>query len=555
MTVHLSFLLIITGLTGIHSLTVSKVSVKAGDSISIPCLYDSQYMNHVKYLCKGYFWSSCSDAVKTNQQNSGKFSISDDKSRGIFTVTIKDLTDKDTDYWCKVEIDGGLDVGEYFQLSVTGGTPSLYVDHQEITGFKGGNITINCHYHNSGEMKWCRLGSSCVTTSSGSINGTRVTISMSVPDVFTVTMSGLRTESSGWYWCAKGDLQVPVHVTVTEQSTTRIHSMTTVSEVSVKAGDSVTIPCLYDSQHMNHVKYLCKGYYRKYCSYAVKTNQQNSEKFSISDDKEQRTFTVTIKDLTDEDTHFWCAVEIDEESDFHKYFHLSVTRGTPSLYVDHQEITGFEGGNITINCHYINYGEIKWCRLGSSCVTMSSGPIDGTRVTTNASVPNVFTVTMSGLRTESSGWYWCAIGSLQMPVHLTVTERPANTTLTATSHLTTLSSTPEPVNVTTVFEKPATITATGLTPVSPTLEPVNLTPAPTAQGGHPSLSEHLKIFGIRLSVLVLVVMVTLFICFMIKRHMQTRAESSDTTTAEEEVRYVRTTSDERSDAESDVDGI
>ncbi len=95
------------------------------------------------------------------------------------------------------------------------GTPSLYVEQQEITGYNGEKITINCRYHNSGEMKWCRLGSSCVTRV-GLIDGTRVTIS----NVFTVTMRGLRTESSGWYMCVKGDLQMPVHLSVTERPTT-----------------------------------------------------------------------------------------------------------------------------------------------------------------------------------------------------------------------------------------------------------------------------------------------------------------------------------------------
>ena len=56
-----------------------------------------------------------------------------------------------------------------------------------------------------------------MTESSGSIDGTAVTINASVPNVFTVTMSGLRTESSGWYYCVKGDLQMPVHVTVTSK--------------------------------------------------------------------------------------------------------------------------------------------------------------------------------------------------------------------------------------------------------------------------------------------------------------------------------------------------
>ncbi|XP_029305379.1 uncharacterized protein LOC115019856 isoform X2 [Cottoperca gobio] len=226
MAVHLRALLLLAGLTGSHSITtVSKVSVKAGDSITIPCLYDSRYINNMKYLCMGYYWSSCSYAVQTNQRNSGKFSISDDKSRRIFTVTIKDLKDTDTDYWCIVVVNGGSDVGKYFQLSVTGGTPLLSVGNQEITGFKGEEITIQCHSRVEA-IKWCRLGSSCVTGSSGSIDGTGVNISESGPGVFTVTMSGLRTESSGWYSCVKDDFQMPVHVTVTDRPTTTTPAMT-----------------------------------------------------------------------------------------------------------------------------------------------------------------------------------------------------------------------------------------------------------------------------------------------------------------------------------------
>ncbi|XP_076599510.1 polymeric immunoglobulin receptor-like [Chaetodon auriga] len=221
MAVDLSFLLILTGLTGIHSITiVRKVSVKSGDSISIPCLYGSQYRNNMKYLCKGYYINSCSYAARTNKQSSGRFSISDDKNQRIFTVTINDVTDVDTDYyWCAVEINGGADVGEYFHLSVTTGTPRLYVDHQEITGFNGEKITINCYHRNPGKLRWCGLDGSCVR-SSGSINGTRVTIDARAPNVFIVTMSGLRTESSGWYACIKGDFQMPVHLTVTEKLTT-----------------------------------------------------------------------------------------------------------------------------------------------------------------------------------------------------------------------------------------------------------------------------------------------------------------------------------------------
>uniref|UniRef100_A0A3P9DSB3 Immunoglobulin domain-containing protein n=1 Tax=Maylandia zebra TaxID=106582 RepID=A0A3P9DSB3_9CICH len=100
--------------------TVSKVSVKTGKSISIPCLYESKYRNHVKYFCEGAKWRSCNDVVKTNTADpSGKYSISDDKNQFFFTVTINNLTNENTDYWCVVEINNGPDYGEHFQLSVT----------------------------------------------------------------------------------------------------------------------------------------------------------------------------------------------------------------------------------------------------------------------------------------------------------------------------------------------------------------------------------------------------------------------------------------------------
>uniref|UniRef100_A0AAQ4RKR8 Ig-like domain-containing protein n=1 Tax=Gasterosteus aculeatus aculeatus TaxID=481459 RepID=A0AAQ4RKR8_GASAC len=174
-----------------------------------------------------------------------------------------------------------------------------------------GDVTIKCHHQrNPGEMRWCRMGSSCVTQRSGSIDGTEVTIDRNVPNVFSVTMRGLKTESSGWYLCVSGNLQFPV-----------------VSEVSVKAGGSISIPCLYSSQYTNHVKYLCKGYDWISCTYQVKTNEKNSTKFSISDDKIQKFFTVTVNELTNDDLYYWCAVEINDGADDGYPFHLSVTTG------------------------------------------------------------------------------------------------------------------------------------------------------------------------------------------------------------------------------------
>ncbi|KAM9726623.1 uncharacterized protein ACNS7B_017509 isoform 3-T3 [Menidia menidia] len=188
----LSILLILTGTTGIHSITtVSKVSVKVGSSISIPCLYDAQYVNHVKYLCEGYGWSGCSTAVKTNQALAPKkFSIIDDKKERIFTVTIRNLTSENTYFWCIVEINRGRDVGQFFELSVT-----------------------------SDETK--------VTIRSDSFGSV-------------VTMSGLRLESSGWYWCVKDVYQIPVHLTVMEKPTTTSDTVTEDRRITIDEPKSVS---------------------------------------------------------------------------------------------------------------------------------------------------------------------------------------------------------------------------------------------------------------------------------------------------------------------------
>ncbi|XP_023282407.1 CMRF35-like molecule 1 [Seriola lalandi dorsalis] len=207
----------------------------------------------------------------------------------------------------------------------------------------------------------------------------------------------------------------------------------TVSEVSVKTGGSISIPCLYEPHYRNHVKYLCEGHFFIVCTIVAQTDQpkSSSEKFSIYDDTDQNIFTVSIHDLTHKDSHYWwCGVEIEKNRDVRQYFHLSVTTGMSSLYVDQQKITAFEGGSVTVACHHKYPKVTKWCRLGRNCVTDQSRSIDGTPVTINTSVPNVFTVTMSELTTESSGWYWCVKGKLQMPVLVTVHELTSTTTTT-----------------------------------------------------------------------------------------------------------------------------
>ncbi|XP_032408277.1 CMRF35-like molecule 1 isoform X4 [Xiphophorus hellerii] len=219
--------------------TITKVSVKMGASVSIPCSYDLKYKDHVKYLCKGFYWNSCSYEVRTDSpRETGKYSISDDKTQRIYTVTIKQLT-ADTYYWCIVEINNGADDGQLFQLSVTKGKPILWVADQNVTGYIGDNININFYYATSGGIQWCKLGRTCVTQETGKIDGTAVTINKAADNVFSVTMSGLKQKDSGWYYCVRGDFQMPVHLTVTVKptaATTTVAATTTIAATTTVTG-------------------------------------------------------------------------------------------------------------------------------------------------------------------------------------------------------------------------------------------------------------------------------------------------------------------------------
>ena len=117
------------------------------------------------------------------------------------------------------------------------------MNKQEITGFERGSVTVTCHYENTEVTQWCRLGSTCVTDETGLIDGTTVMINTSIPGIFSVTLSDLKTESSGWYWCANEKLQMPVHITVHKASTTTMS--TTTSTVSPNQTSKIHVSLLF----------------------------------------------------------------------------------------------------------------------------------------------------------------------------------------------------------------------------------------------------------------------------------------------------------------------
>ncbi|XP_061095027.1 polymeric immunoglobulin receptor-like [Conger conger] len=200
--------------------TVSKVAVQSGKSVTIPCVYDREYDYHVKYWCHGSNWNFCKTVVRTDSpKRTGKTSITDDPTHHVFTVNMTMLTTWDSGYyWCVVEIQRGGDKGAYLNLSVIADTPGLWVEQQEVAGVEGGHVSVPCQYNEPSSMKkWCRIKGSCLEVNSGESGRSEMKDDHS-KKVFTVRE--LNMEDTGWYWCAAGELQIPVHLTVTQKTTT-----------------------------------------------------------------------------------------------------------------------------------------------------------------------------------------------------------------------------------------------------------------------------------------------------------------------------------------------
>ncbi|XP_065132744.1 uncharacterized protein [Paramisgurnus dabryanus] len=216
--------------------------------------------------------------------------------------------------------------------------------------------------------------------------------------------------------------------------------------VTVQTGGSVTIPCHYESKYTQHKKYWCfdtRSSY-DYCSYLAYSNDTVSKDVSVIDHPEQSLFTVTMRDLENQNTgEYWCAVKIKEVTyDVAERVYLQI-QSAPDVYVMSSSVTVDEGGNISLQCLYTSTYKNKykqWCRYKDKrCYR-----VERSETSQNASVEisddgrGSLTVVMSGLMKSDSGWYYCSVGHLQAPVQLTVTVTTFRSSTTSESNQLTL---------------------------------------------------------------------------------------------------------------------
>ncbi|XDV16719.1 hypothetical protein PO909_016303 [Leuciscus waleckii] len=298
-----------------------------GGKVEIRCPYESRYEEQNKYLCRG----ECPVLNKDIPVESGspakdrRFSLTDDRTTRIFTVTITDLRTEDQGkYWCSVRTGlGTYDKYTEINLEIK---PVLACETTEIltfTGYEGGKVEIRCPYESGYEEQnkylcrgECPVLNKDIPVESGSPAKDR---RFSLTDdrtthIFTVTITDLRTEDQGKHWCGVRtglgtyDKYTEINLEikpVLASETTEILTFTGYE------GGKVEIRCPYESGYEEQNKYLCRGE----CSVLNKDipvesgSPAKDRRFSLTDDRTTHIFTVTITDLRTEDQgKYWCGV-------------------------------------------------------------------------------------------------------------------------------------------------------------------------------------------------------------------------------------------------------
>ncbi|XP_053492417.1 polymeric immunoglobulin receptor-like [Ictalurus furcatus] len=234
-------------------------------------------------------------------------------------------------------------------LLLTGGSVS-----REVSAYAGGGINIKCRYEDEykdkpksfckmGTHQWCFNRISTKLNSEWSHDGRFSIQDSRSAGFFSVFIRELITEDTGTYACAVvvSD-EIQIYTVVTLNVTEDLSYEKSISK-TVHVGGDLIVSCKYPESLRSDSKFLCKTrLQRAACSYkaSVKESRKyvNEGKFSLYDDGETQMLTVSIRNVTEQDSgEYWCGAEAAWKSDhgYKVYFtqiHLTVT-GFPAFTV------------------------------------------------------------------------------------------------------------------------------------------------------------------------------------------------------------------------------
>ncbi|MBN3303094.1 CLM1 protein, partial [Amia calva] len=232
----MNLLLVVALLSGARCSAIwgpKQVSSAVNGTVTIRCGYQPEYKDKEKDWCVERLLFLCQPLAKTDGSvTDSSVSLSEDKSRGTLSITMRDLRQEDEGWYeCRIqttEVSIGYTASAvYLNIDRDASIPDLQ-GPENIIGQLTSETTIHCLYSKDYETHtkyWCqgarrRNCSIVVSTDSPQTRGRTSIRDDQTHREFTVTVSDLRAEDEGWYWCGIkrtfhfSDKLVPVFLTV-----------------------------------------------------------------------------------------------------------------------------------------------------------------------------------------------------------------------------------------------------------------------------------------------------------------------------------------------------
>ncbi|NXU76095.1 PIGR protein, partial [Oreotrochilus melanogaster] len=303
-----------------------------------------------------------------------------------------------------------------------------------LKGEVGGSITHQCFYSTTPANKhdrkyWCKTAGNgaCYTViSTTGYTSQHHTGRVALQDLpqngtFMVTMRELKKSDTGIYRCGIGtsnrDLYVRLNLTVLADA----GELGTTELIQGELHGSVTILCPPGDPRGSQRRFWCKlG--RISCTLIADSEgfvaKSYQGRISITPRESSGAFKILINDLKEEDSGLYqCGTGRLRGWDGPRVVVLQVTAAS-SLPKSPKHLRGRAGGSVPVECHYDPRGNYqrkylcRWKEARCELLVDAAGFVHESyqgriQISSSKEEQGTYTVVLSHLREEDTGWYWC----------------------------------------------------------------------------------------------------------------------------------------------------